>query len=65
VAHFEVAATRSHLAPPGSERRREWRRKIFQENAWAHFQNAIREQQRPRAAERELATPEAHRGHGF
>jgi uncharacterized protein len=61
---FEVAATRSHLAPPGTDQRRHWRRKIFHDNAWDHFQNAVREPQRPRAAERELTTPEAMRGHG-
>jgi predicted TIM-barrel fold metal-dependent hydrolase len=61
---FEVAATRSHFAPPGSDRRQEWRRKIFHDNALDHFQNATREPQRPRATDRELSTPEAHRGHG-
>jgi uncharacterized protein len=61
---FEVAATRSHLAPPGSDRRREWRRKIFHDNAWDHFQNAISDPQRPRPAERELSTPQAVAGHG-
>jgi hypothetical protein len=52
LALFEVALTRGHLAGEGSDERKKLREQIFYENAWAHWQAAIGEPQRPRAGTR-------------
>jgi hypothetical protein len=36
---------------------------IFSQNAYRHWQNAIKEPQRPRPAPEPIETPNAHRGH--
>ncbi|MBV9579450.1 MAG: amidohydrolase family protein, partial [Chloroflexi bacterium] len=59
---FEVAATNSHIMPEGDPKRAEVRQQIFYDNAWSHFEAAVREPQRPVASERPIATPHANLG---
>jgi predicted TIM-barrel fold metal-dependent hydrolase len=56
---FEVAVTNGHLAAEGSPARARMRKQIFCENAWAHWQGAVRKAQRPRAASSPVQTPRA------
>ncbi|HZU07056.1 MAG TPA: amidohydrolase family protein [Chloroflexota bacterium] len=57
---FEVAVTNCHIAPEGSGERARLREQIFFENAWAHWQAAVREPQQPKAARQPIATPRAN-----
>ncbi len=59
---FEVAATNSHIMPEGDPKRTQVRQQIFFDNAWAHYQAAIREPQRPRPATDGVKTPRAKSG---
>lgn len=56
---FEVACTLSHGAPEGSEQRTQMRRQIFCDNVWTHWQEAVKEPQQPKRANRSLRTPQA------
>jgi predicted TIM-barrel fold metal-dependent hydrolase len=47
---FEIAATLGHIVQEGSPAREEYRDMIFFQNALSHWQNAIKEPQRPRPA---------------
>jgi len=64
---FETASTLSHHAPVGSAERVRLRDMIFFENAYSHWQAAVREPQRPRPAKELVRTPKAlqdpHGGH--
>jgi predicted TIM-barrel fold metal-dependent hydrolase len=59
---FEVAVTQGHHAPEGSSQRIRLREQIFFENAWSHWERAVREPQRPRAAKKKIATRRAKTG---
>lgn len=59
---FEVSVTQGHVASEGSPTRAELRRQIFHDNAWDHWQAAVREPQRPRQASRRIETPRANGG---
>jgi hypothetical protein len=48
----------------GSPAREEYRDMIFYRNALDHWQNAIREPQRPQATQRAIETTRAYQGHG-
>jgi len=54
---FEVSVTRGHIASEGSPERAALREQIFYDNAWAHWQSANKDPQRPRAATQALRTP--------
>jgi len=56
---FEVAVTNGHLAAEGSPTRAQMRKQIFAENAWAHWQGAVREAQRTRPATSPVQTRRA------
>jgi len=56
---FEVAATNGHLGEEGSAKRVKRRDQIFYDNAWAHWQAAVREPQRPRTTRRKISTEKA------
>jgi uncharacterized protein len=60
---FETATTLGHIVQEGSPAREEYRNMIFSQNAYRHWQNAIKEPQRPRPAPKPIETPNAHRGH--
>jgi len=56
---FETAATNSHVAEEGSPERSKLRERIFNDNAWEHWQLAVHEPQRPRRTQRPISTPKA------
>jgi hypothetical protein len=56
---FETASTLSHRAPVGSVERVRLRDMIFFENAYSHWQAAVREPQKPRPAKDLVRTPQA------
>jgi len=56
---FEVAVTNGHLGSEGSQKRVHLRNQIFYENALHHWQAAVREPQKPRAAKKAIETPAA------
>jgi hypothetical protein len=60
---FETATTLGHIVGEGSPAREEYRDMIFFENAYRHWQAAIKEPQKPRPAPEPIETPNAHRGH--
>jgi predicted TIM-barrel fold metal-dependent hydrolase len=60
---FETVTTRGHIVSEGSPAREAYRNMIFFENAYRHWQAAIREPQRPRPAPEPIETPNAHEGH--
>ncbi|GAC1320602.1 MAG: hypothetical protein NVSMB2_16640 [Chloroflexota bacterium] len=59
---FEVAVTNGHIAEEGDAKRAELREQIFFDNAWSHYQQAVKEPQHPRRAARRVSTPRANRG---
>ncbi len=61
---FETSTTLGHIVGEGSPAREEYRNMIFFQNALDHWQSAIREPQRPQAAQRAIETPRAYQGHG-
>jgi hypothetical protein len=61
---FETSTTLGHIVGEGSPAREEYRNMIFFQNALDHWQSAIRELQRPQAAQRAIETPRAYQGHG-
>jgi hypothetical protein len=60
---FETVTTRGHIVSEGSPAREDYRNMIFFENAYRHWQAAIREPQRPRPAPEPIETPNAHGSH--
>jgi uncharacterized protein len=60
---FETATTRGHIVQEGSIEREWLRSMIFFENAYSHWQAAVREPQQPQAAERAIETPRASQRH--
>jgi predicted TIM-barrel fold metal-dependent hydrolase len=60
---FETATTLGHIVQEGSPAREEYRNMIFFENAYSHWQNAIKEPQNPRPAPETIEVPNAHHGH--
>jgi predicted TIM-barrel fold metal-dependent hydrolase len=60
---FETATTLGHIASEGGLERRRLRNMIFFENAYSHWQTAVRgEPQKPRAAPEPIDTPMARQG---
>ncbi|MDP9486760.1 MAG: amidohydrolase family protein [Actinomycetota bacterium] len=60
---FETAATLGHIVGEGSPKREEYRNMIFFENAYRHWQAALKEPQNPRPAPEPIEVPNAHKGH--
>ena len=60
---FETATTLGHIESEGSVARERLRNKIFFENAYSHWQDAVHEPQRPRPALEPIKTPGARREH--
>src|SRR5918997_288683 len=60
---FETATTLEHIVEEGDLRRERLRNMIFFENAYVHWEAAVREPQRPQAAERAIETPRASQRH--
>ena len=60
---FETATTLGHIVGEGSPAREDYRNMIFYENAYSHWQNAIKEPQNPRPAPQPIEAPNAHQGH--
>ena len=60
---FETATTLGHIAEEGSPTRKEYRSMIFFENAHSHWEDAIREPQRPRPALESIEMPHALQEH--
>jgi hypothetical protein len=58
---FETATTLGHIVGEGSPAREEYRNMIFSQNAYSHWQNAIKEPQNPRSSLEPIETPNAHR----
>lgn len=59
---FETTTTRGHIVEAGSPTRAQYRDMIFFENAYSHWQDAIREPQRPRPASEPIEMPRALQG---
>jgi hypothetical protein len=59
---FETATTLGHIVQEGSPARADNRNMIFFQNAFDHWQNAVREPQNPRPAAEPIEVPNAHRG---
>jgi len=59
---FEVALTNGHIAEEGDAKRSELREQIFFDNAWSHYQAALKETQQPKESKRRIATPRAKSG---
>ncbi len=60
---FETATTLEHIVEEGDLRRERLRDMIFFENAYSHWQDAVREPQNPRPAPEPVRTPRARREH--
>ena len=60
---FETATTIGHIVEEGSPTREEYRNMIFFQNAYSHWQSAIREPQNPRPAPGPIEMPSALQGH--
>jgi hypothetical protein len=60
---FETATTLGHIVEEGSPTRKEYRNMIFFENADSHWEDAIREPQRPRSATERTEMPNALQEH--
>jgi predicted TIM-barrel fold metal-dependent hydrolase len=60
---FETATTLGHIVEEGSPTRKQYRDMIFFENAYSHWQDAIREPQTPRSAPESIEMPNALQGH--
>jgi hypothetical protein len=60
---FETATTLGHIVEEGSPAREEYRNMIFFQNAYSHWQDAIREPQNPRAASGSIEMPNALQAH--
>jgi predicted TIM-barrel fold metal-dependent hydrolase len=60
---FETATTLGHIESEGGVARERLRNKIFFENAYSHWQDAVHEPQRPRPALEPIKTPGARREH--
>src|SRR5829696_5439525 len=60
---FETATTLGHIVEEGSPTRKEYRNMIFYQNAHSHWEDAIREPQRPRSATERIEMPNALQAH--
>jgi predicted TIM-barrel fold metal-dependent hydrolase len=60
---FETATTLGHIVGEGNPAREEYRNMIFYQNAYSHWQNAIKEPQDPRPPPEHIEAPNAHHGH--
>jgi uncharacterized protein len=60
---FETATTLGHIVSEGSPAREDYRNMIFYQNAYSHWQNAIKEPQNPRPALEPIEAPNALRRH--
>jgi len=60
---FETATTIGHIAEEGSPTPERYRNMIFFENAFSHWQHAIREPQNPRPAPEHIEMPNALQDH--
>ena len=56
-------APERHIVEEGSPTREEYRSMIFFGNAYSHWQDTIREPQRPRTATESIEMPHALQGH--
>ena len=56
---FETAATSTRIAGEGSPERAQYRQGIFYDNAWAHWNAAVREEQKPRRSSTSIRTTAA------
>jgi uncharacterized protein len=60
---FETATTLGNIVQEGSPAREQYRDMIFRQNAFSHWQAAIREPQSPRSAPEKIEVPNVHHGH--
>ncbi len=60
---FETATTLGHIVEEGDLRREQLRNRIFFENAYSHWQEAIGEPQRPRPAPEPIEMPNTLQEH--
>jgi hypothetical protein len=60
---FERATTLGHIVEEGSPTRAEYRNMIFFGNAYSHWQDTIRESQRPRPATESIEMANALQSH--
>jgi predicted TIM-barrel fold metal-dependent hydrolase len=60
---FETATTLGYIVEEGSPTRKEYRNMIFYQNAHSHWQDTVREPQRPRSATERIEMPNALQEH--
>jgi hypothetical protein len=60
---FETATTLGHIVEEGDPTREEYRNMIFFENAYSHWQDTVKEPQRPRPATESIEMPHALQEH--